>query len=202
MSDTNKNQNPMRLRLLSTLACAVLLAACATNGPNGRRPPPGGEGGPGGPGGKGGGRAMAGGEVARPIGLLFTCMDTDNDYILTRAEFEAGITSEWPTLPKNASDMVTPIGFEVWSEQALGHKTTLPSRISFDTNLDGSITQEEFTSRLRLEFEELDKNKDGSLNRAELLTTLPSRGFSDQPQARGGQPPGGGRGDGQRPPPR
>lgn len=186
-------------RLLVTLTLIGLVAACASGGPHGRKPPAGP--GPDGPSGDRPDTTRMSGEIARPVSLLFTGMDENRDYEVSREELQNGIQAAWLIVPKNANEMITPVGFELWSARAFGNKATLPSRISFDTDLNGSITQEEFETRLTIEFNELDKNQDGVVTRSEMISSLPSARMGQPMQ--GNRPSGGGRGgNGDRPPPR
>ena len=87
---------PAALSVTCTLVSILLIAACTS-----RPPPRGGQ--PGGPpgGGSPGGQATSlnGGQVARPIALLFTGMDTGHDYAIGPAELTAGISAECIRMP-------------------------------------------------------------------------------------------------------
>lgn len=184
-------------RVLAPVLClglTIMLSACASRGP-GHGPPPEGGLGP-----RGGGEMLTG-KVAKPIGLLFTSMDVNDDYLITRAELIQGSLTEWQKLDPDQNGEVMPIGLNTWSEKALGGTDVLPNRLSFDTDLNGGVTQLEFLSRIELEFEQLDKDGNDILTRTELLYALPSMKQregqpSGAPGGRGAPPPGGGPGPG------
>lgn len=181
---------PAALAATSALLGVLLIAACAS-----RQPPRGGpQGGP--P--SGGNRTSAsldGGQIARPIALLFTGMDTSHDRATDPAELAHGIAAEWASLPADPRGTVPALEISAWAATALGNPEALPNQISFDVNLDGRISQEEFAARLKAEFARLDRDHDGRLTRAEMLSDVPMRQRAQDGGSRpSGGPPGGGGG--------
>jgi hypothetical protein len=178
------------MAVTSALLGALLIAACTS------RPPRGGpQGGP--PGGKGPGAGPAatldGGQIARPIALLLTGMDTGHDYMLSQAELAAGISAEWARLPVSARGTVPAVAISDWAATALGNPEALPNHIAFDVNLDGQVSAEEFRTRLAGEYDRMDRDHDGQLTRAEMLMDVPVRSQrSEGSGMQGGRPPGGG----------
>lgn len=184
--------------LLATASLAV--AGCASQG---RGP---GRGGP--PGSMGGGAAridMPEGYVARPIALVFTAMERDGNGYISRTEAEDGVLREWRNATHDRGDNLSPSEYNAWAATALGSPDALPSRLSFDTDLDGVISEAEFLSGFRHEFDMLDKNEDDRLSRLEMVFELPQMRMG-MGQGMGGGMGGGGRGpgggSGDRPPPR
>ena len=181
---------PAALAATSALIGILLIAACTS------RPPPrgGSQGGP--PGGGPGGQtaSLNGGQIARPIALLFTGMDTDHDYAVSPAELTAGIAAEWARLPATSRGTVPAVAMSDWAATALGNPEALPNHIAFDVNLDGQISDEEFRTRLTDEFRRLDRDHDGLLTRAEMLMDVPLREQRSEGggMGGGGRPPGGG----------
>jgi len=51
----------------------------------------------------------------------------------------------------------------------LGTNGSLEAFMKYDTNLDGSLTEAEFSKRLNARFEKLDTDGSGGLDRGELL---------------------------------
>ena len=185
---------PAALAACSALIGILFIAACAS-----RQPPRGApQGGP--PGGTmpdRQGSRFEGGLITRPVALLFTGMDRNQDYAVDQAELADGIAREWDALPRTGRASVPSIAMTDWATQALGDTEALPNPIAFDVNLDGQISEQEFRSRLFEEYAQLDKDRNGRLTRAEMLVLMPVRTQSrGGPQ--GGQPPGGRGG----PPPR
>jgi hypothetical protein len=88
----------------------------------------------------------------------------------------------------------------------LGDADAAPGRLSLDADVDGQVTHAEFDAGIRREFAAFDRNGDGRLERAELLTAAGGRpGGGDGGGADGGRgggpgggPGGGGRGGGGR----
>ncbi|MEM9178193.1 MAG: signal transduction protein [Pseudomonadota bacterium] len=173
-------------KMLSAFALATLLISACANGPD-RRPPRGGD--------RGGEQSSFEGYAAKPVTLLFVSMDQNNDARISSDELLRGIDREWDLLTSRH-----PIGaleYGEWSAATLGSSDALPSFISFDRDLDGSLSELEFGDRLRAEFADLDKNSDGLLDRSELIFRIsrPARQQQGGQQGRGGQ-------EGRRPPPR
>lgn len=180
---------PAALAVSFALLGVLLIAACAS-----RQPPHGGsQGGP--PGGGPLSASLDGGQIARPIALLFTGMDTDHDRATDLAELAHGIAAEWASLPADPRGTVPALDISAWAANALGNPEALPNQISFDVNLDGRISQEEFAARLKAEFARLDRDHDGHLTRAEMLSDVPVRQRAQDGGSRpSGGPPGGGSG--------
>ena len=162
---------------------ALLSAAACASGPPG---PPGG----GLPEGERPGGMLQEAKIARPIAILFTGFDTNRDLILDKSELEAAIPLEFQRADADRSGILT--GFEMadWCRLVLGDKEALPDMRAMDTDLNYTVTLEEFTIALRHEFNRLDKNEDGRLTRAELLMDAPQRTMGRD----GGQGQNGGRG--------
>lgn len=185
------------LKLITGLTALSLLGACASQrGPQGRGGPP--------PGEQGQMRSeLQGGLIAQPVAFLFIESDANRDTILTRGELDTATQTLWQSLQPGESGTIGAIAYGRWAEPHLGAEDALPNRISFDTNLDGAISEPEFAEGLVREFSRLDKNEDGELTRAELLVRIPerqmqpggNRGGAGGPGGRGGdRPPPGGRG--------
>lgn len=185
--------SPLRI-VLACAAAMIATGACASpKGPGG----PGG--GPPGQGGRGGGMMMGGGGgelySARPVALLFVSMDTDHDLFVTRAELDAGIKAEWAHADADKTGEVS--GFELidWSKAVLGNAEAEPSRVTFDTDFSGMITQREFEDGLARAFLAMDKNGDNRLDRSEMLVMARAQMRNEEPMG-GGQMQRGGSGGG------
>lgn len=179
-------------RAAIALGLATTMCACASG------PQHGGRGGGHGAGPGAGG--FQGGYVARATALLFVDYDADGDRRVTRAEAEAGAEADFAASDQDGSSDLSVFELAGWAEHTLGAADAPPSRLSFDSDLSGSITRTEFLSRLASEFASADANGDGVLARSELVRLVsPSRGGAGG--QRGGPHRGGGRGgDGGRPP--
>ncbi len=171
--------------LISILALAGA-TACASGPPG----PPGG--GPPGesPGGRPGG-SLQEARIARPIAILFTGMDANRNLVLEKSELEVAIPQEFTRADVDGSGVLT--GFEMadWCRLMLGDKEAQPDMRAMDTDINYTVTQQEFATALRHEFERMDKDENGMLTRVELLMDAPR----NMMQHDGGQgaPPGSGR---------
>lgn len=187
---------PRKLILLSLLfiGTSLVIGGCAS-GPKGR----------GGPGGSGGppqgmrGANMPEGYVARPVTLLFATMDTNSDGLVTLAEVRLGAMKEWNRFD---TPKVSPLVLSDWALKTLGASDARPNRLSFDTNLDGQVEKEEFLRGFTREFQDLDKDGDQKLTRAEMVFRLPEMRMMQGPGGGGGSRGGPPSGGGDRPPPR
>lgn len=189
-----------RLVLLTTLliGTSIILVGCASGG---RGP---------GPGGPAGGMQRRGvdmpeGYVTRPIALVFTAMERDGNGLISRIEAEDGALREWKSATSDRGTTLSASQYNAWAASALGSPDALPSRLTFDTDLDGVISEVEFLAGFRREFEALDKNEDGRLSRLEMIFELPQMRMAQgmgggMGGGGGGRGPGSGSGD--RPPPR
>lgn len=169
--------------------CALTLAGCASQPERGDRR--------GGPQSDRGG-SYQGGIIARPLAILLTSMDANGDYLVSGDELSDGLDKEWMNLTGGVSGPVSALDLGDWAKEVLGSAEAMPSSISFDRDLNGQITELEFLDRLRAEFRTLDKDDDGHVSRAEMVSRLPAPNIQGQQQGgrqgRGGG--GGGRGEG------
>ncbi|ACT57809.1 EF-hand domain-containing protein [Hirschia baltica] len=161
-----------------TLASSLLFAAsCASNKPPERG---GGRGGP-----QQGNLSMMG-YVAQPISLLFVSMDKDQDGMTSIVEMNDFTTTQWANIGLEAGRELRSFGYQTWAITHLGSAEAMPSFIGFDTDLSGSISQLEFETCLRRNFDLLDKDKNGLLSRAELIVRMPSMQDRGNGQGRSG----------------
>lgn len=146
-----------RVPLLATSILLLMCAACASQ-PERRGPPPGERGGAG---------ANYSGMAAKPVALFFATLDSNRDTRVDDAELAHGLSHEWTRM--TSSEQVSALEFGAWSQTVFGAKETLPSFIAFDHDLDGRFTQADFVKRMQFEFDRLDADQSGTLDRSELL---------------------------------
>lgn len=120
-------------------------------------------------------KALGGTIQSRPIALVFTSFDSNNDRLISLDELDAGLNAEWSMMQTNFSGKVSPISMEKWQVSALGSKDALPSRVTFDTDLDTMVSKAEFTNLLTQIFNDMDKDNDRALSREELTFTATRR---------------------------
>ena len=179
----------LRLAALLLVASGFTLTACASNSDQSRERGDRGE--------LGQRQARTSGTFLQPAAVLFAGMDLNNDKIISRDEMLTGAKSEWGNFDRNPSAT----NFAAWSVKTLGSTDANPTFMSFDRDFNQVITETEFSAQIERLFTQYDKNKDGSLERAEMVIAFqaPSgrRGQGGGGQARGqGQGQGQGRGQG------
>jgi hypothetical protein len=109
--------------------------------------------------------------IAEPVGLLIAAFDSDDDAIVTRKEFDAGLKASWKAPDgKPQPDSISYIGYSDWALRWLGNANALPNPFEIDADGDNRITFAELGARFDLFFTRFDANKDGAITRAELLT--------------------------------
>lgn len=118
--------------------------------------------------------------IAEPVAMAIAAFDRDGDGIVTRAEFDAGVTQSFAAIAKGQPS-IGYIAFGDWSERWLGNRNALPSPFEVDQDGDNKIAPAELNARFALFFDRFDRDKNGSITRAELLTVRPTTRPGDAP---------------------
>ncbi len=131
------------------------------------------------------GRAPEGVRVVAPGALVFASFDRNSDGKITTAEIAAGADAAFAAADKNHDGSIT--GFEQsdWAA-AIGNPTdVMANAMTFDIDLDRSVTRAEFVSGLKRIAGQIQPN--GDLMYADLLRPLtrPSNGDSAPPPSSG-----------------
>ncbi len=113
-----------------------------------------------------------------PAALWFATLDKNQDYIITRKEFEAGLKSTFEREDKNSDGKMSLFDLEDWRKRALGSVDAQPHVLQFDNNYNSSITREEFDATMLFMFEAADKNKDDAVAFGEMVAIM------DRPRVR------------------
>jgi hypothetical protein len=108
--------------------------------------------------------------VAEPVAMLIASFDADGDGRTTRAELAAGVRRTFDAIDAGRTGKLGYLAFADWAERWLGDRTALPSPFEVDTDGDDQITEPELLAALTAAFNRFDKNGDGAVTRAELLT--------------------------------
>lgn len=166
----------MKLTTVSMLACATVLAACASSGDTPDRGPE---------------RIRA---LLSADALMFVSFDADGDLRVTAEEITAGTQREFTRADANGDGQLQPIEFQNWSNLVLGGTAIGPYRLDFDRNVDNVITHDEFNTEINGRVRDYDQNEDGVLTRSEFVRLV---GQARPPMQRreptptpGGRPPG------------
>jgi hypothetical protein len=146
----------------------------------------------------GGHRAPEGVKVVAPGALVFARFDTNLDGVITLAEIDAGAPLAFAAADRNGDGQIT--GFEQtdWAGAMGSSADVLANAMTFDIDLDRSVTKAEFTTGLKRIASQI--RAEGDLTFADLLQPL-SRLNEQAQQGPGpgwgtirgrGSPPGGG----------
>jgi hypothetical protein len=108
--------------------------------------------------------------MAEPVALMIAAFDADGDARVTRAECMAGVERSFRSIDTTSKGWLGYIEFADWAERWLGDRNALPSPFETDTDGDNHITLAELQAKIMTIFDRFDRNHDGVLVRAELLT--------------------------------
>ena len=130
---------------------------------------------------RGGFRAPDGVRVVQPGALLFASFDRNFDGRVSEAEIEVGAAGAFAAADRNSDSVIT--GFEQndWATSVGSMNDVLSNPMTFDVDLDRSVTKTEFVSGLKRIAGQV---APGDLNFADLVKPL---GRPDE-QASGGSP--------------
>lgn len=108
--------------------------------------------------------------MVEPIAMMIAAFDSDGDGKVTMAEAVAGVQRSYDAIDTDRKGSLGYIQFGDWSERWLGDRNALPSPFEVDADHDDRITPAELQAQIAQTFDRLDRDKDGVLTRAELLT--------------------------------
>ncbi|WP_084582563.1 EF-hand domain-containing protein [Sphingomonas azotifigens] len=111
--------------------------------------------------------------IAEPVALLIAGFDSDGDARVTRAEFDAGLKRSFDSADTAHTGSLGYIAYSDWSLRWMGDRNTLPSPFEMDRDGDNKVSWAEFQDRFAQIFARFDKNKDGVIERSELVTIRP-----------------------------
>jgi hypothetical protein len=108
--------------------------------------------------------------VVEPVAMMIATCDADGDGRVTRAELGPCVARSFASIEGAHAGSIGYIGYGDWALKWLGDANALPSPFSVDADNDNRITPAELQAALARVFDRLDKDHDGVLTRAELLT--------------------------------
>lgn len=111
--------------------------------------------------------------IAEPVALLIAGFDADGDARVTRAEFDAGLKRSFDSADTGHAGTLGYIAYSDWSLRWMGDRNTLPSPFEMDRDGDNKVSWAEFQERFALIWARFDHNKDGVIERSELVTIRP-----------------------------
>ena len=107
---------------------------------------------------------------ASPIALMIAGFDRDGDAVVTRTEYDAGVARSFANGDANADGRITLIELSAWSLKWLGHAGALPGQFDFDRDGDDAVSRAEYAAEFDRRLAGFDKDRDGNLFRAELIS--------------------------------
>lgn len=158
----------IRSSILAMLAIAAVAAGCSATSQSG----------PGEPGSPAEETDVAGGELSAggPGGGMFAQADSDKDGRLTLAEAQASALAKFTEADANKDDQVDETEMRSMHERRGGPGGPGQMMKHLDKNGDGKISKEEAPEMMRGHFDEIDANKDGLVDEAEMHAAHVQRG--------------------------
>jgi hypothetical protein len=123
---------------------------------------------------------LNGSQIVMPVGLFLAGLDIDRDTRISRTEIRDGAAESFARSDTDESAHLSPIEFSNWSQTNFGTEESVPGRLHFDLDQDGLISLSEFDATFDLIFQRLDTNRDGALERVELLVQVDGTGIDQQ----------------------
>ena len=108
--------------------------------------------------------------VVEPVAMFIAACDADGDARVTREELHRCVARSCAAIDTGHADTLGYIAFADWAEKYLGDRNALPSPFETDANGDNRVSLAELDAKFDAIFTRLDRDKDGFLTRAELLT--------------------------------
>ena len=127
--------------------------------------------------------------VVEPVAMMIAAFDADGDARVTKDELARGVRRSFEAIDTAKTGKLGYIAFADWAERYLGDRNALPSPFETDSDGDDRITLAEMQAKLALVFTRLDRDADGILTRAELLTIRRTAGGERAPDRPKGKPP-------------
>jgi hypothetical protein len=106
---------------------------------------------------------------AEPAALFLVGLEGDGSANLTHARFLAAQDALWVSADSDGDNGVRTLELQAWRGRWFGANDGWPGLFHFDTNSDETISKGEFRTGLLSIFTTFDKNKDGVIERSELL---------------------------------
>lgn len=135
--------------------------------------------------------------VVEPVAMLIATFDADGDARMTREEVTAGVRASFAAFDPAGTGTMRYIAFGDWAQLFLGDRHALPSPYDVDRDHDDQVTLDEMQRQFSRLFARYDRDRDGAITRAELITYRTAPVDADGPvggAAPGGKPPRGERG--------
>lgn len=127
-------------------------------------------------------------ETAEPLGLAIASFDADHDGRTARAELNEALLRSFAAADRDGDGQLGYIEYSGWATVWLGSATALPGPYAIDTDGDDRISREELLAEFGRQFLRLDRDSDGAISHAELLTVRQAQ-MPPLPRERRQRPP-------------
>ncbi|MDQ2879044.1 MAG: EF-hand domain-containing protein [Pseudomonadota bacterium] len=117
-----------------------------------------------------GSRPPAATMVFDPAATFIAGCDGDGDGRTSRAELTACVARTFAAIDTGHTGSIGYVGYSDWAARWLGDANALPSPFTIDTDGDNRITLAEMQAEFASLFAGYDKDKDGAVTRADLLS--------------------------------
>lgn len=114
-------------------------------------------------------------ETAEPVGLAIASFDADRDGRTARAELNEALLRSFAVADRDGDGQLGYIEYSGWATVWLGSATALPGPYAIDADGDDRISREELLAEFGRHFMRLDRDSDGAISHAELLTVSQPR---------------------------
>lgn len=111
--------------------------------------------------------------IVEPVAMMIAAFDADGDGKVTRAEFDAGLRRSFDAVDTRHQGWLGYIAYSDWQERWMGDRNTVPSPFETDRDGDNKISFAEVAERFELLFTRFDADKNGVIERKELVTIRP-----------------------------
>lgn len=114
-------------------------------------------------------------EVAEPLALAVAGFDQDGDGRTSRAEYDAALGRTFAAADRDGDGALGYIEYSGWAGTWLGSQSALPGPYAIDADGDDRLSRAEFVDEFARQYRRLDRDGDGAVTHAELLTVRSPR---------------------------
>ncbi|MDF2384596.1 EF-hand domain-containing protein [Nostoc ellipsosporum NOK] len=111
--------------------------------------------------------------IVEPVAMMIAAFDADGDGKVTRAEFDTGLKRSFDAVDTQHQGWLGYIAYSDWQERWMGDRNTVPSPFEVDRDGDNKVSFAELVERFDLLFKRFDADRNGVIERKELVTIRP-----------------------------
>jgi len=108
--------------------------------------------------------------VVEPVGMMIAACDGNGDAVVTHDEMTQCVARSFAAIDTAHKGSIGFIDYSDWARRYLGDPNAAPGPFEMDSDNDNRITLAEMQAKFDTIFARLDRDHDGKLTRAELLT--------------------------------